>query len=105
MNTIFGLGGYLVLIIGSVWAIQILFYEDPYSSIYKTFVRLVSSLILLTCFCSIGYFYFLKCIIFLFPAKSINVGKRSVPETGVADSVPLLIPGPAIMRGTLTPPS
>ena len=60
LNTIFGLGGYLVLIIGSVWAIQILFYDDPYSSIYKTFVRLVSSLILLTCFCSIGYFYFLS---------------------------------------------
>ena len=60
LNTIFGLGGYLVLIIGSVWAIQILFYEDPYSSIYKTFVRLVSSLLLLTCFCSIGYFYFLS---------------------------------------------
>ena len=60
LNTIFGLGGYLVLIIGSVWAIQILFYDDPYSSIYKTFVRLVSSLLLLTCFCSIGYFYFLS---------------------------------------------
>ena len=60
LNTIFGLGGYLVLIIGSVWAIQILFYDDPYSSIYKTFVRLVSSSLLLLCFCSIGYFYFLS---------------------------------------------
>ncbi len=60
LNTIFGLGGYLVLIIGSVWAIQILFYDDPYSSIYKTFVRLVSSSLLLICFCSIGYFYFLS---------------------------------------------
>jgi len=60
LNTIFGLGGYLVLIIGSVWAIQILFYDDPYSSVYKTFVRLVSSLLLLICFCSIGYFYFLS---------------------------------------------
>ena len=55
LYTIFGLGGYLVLIIGTVWAIQILFYDDPYSSTYKTFVRLVSSLLLLTCFCSIGY--------------------------------------------------
>ncbi len=60
LYTIFGLGGFLVLIIGSVWAIQILFYVDPYSSIYKTFVRLISSLLLLTCFCSIGYFYFLN---------------------------------------------
>ena len=59
LYTIFGFGGYLVLLIGSVWAIQTLFLEDPYSSLIKSLVRLISSIILLVCFCSIGYFYFL----------------------------------------------
>ena len=59
LYTIFGFGGYLVLIIGSVWAIQTLFFEDPYSSLNKSLVRLMSSILLLVCFCSIGYFYFL----------------------------------------------
>ena len=59
LNTIFGFGGYLVLLIGSVWAIQTLFFEDPYSSLNKSLVRLLSSILLLICFCSIGYFYFL----------------------------------------------
>ena len=59
LNTIFGFGGYLVLLIGSVWAIQTLFFEDPYSSLNKSLVRLLSSILLLVCFCSIGYFYFL----------------------------------------------
>ena len=59
LNTIFGFGGFLVLLIGSVWAIQTLFFEDPYSSLNKSLVRLLSSILLLVCFCSIGYFYFL----------------------------------------------
>ena len=59
LYTIFGFGGYLVLLVGSIWAIQTLFFEDPYSSLNKTLVRLVSSVLLLVCFCSIGYFYFL----------------------------------------------
>ena len=41
----------------------------------------------------------------LFPAKSIMVGKRSDPETGIADSEPFLIPGPAMTNGIRTPPS
>ena len=59
LYTIFGFGGYLVLLVGSIWAIQTLFFEDPYSSLNKTLVRLISSVLLLVCFCSIGYFYFL----------------------------------------------
>ena len=59
LYTIFGFGGYLVLLVRSIWAIQTLFFEDPYSSLNKTLVRLVSSVLLLVCFCSIGYFYFL----------------------------------------------
>ena len=43
--------------------------------------------------------------IFLLPARSINVGKISDPETGVEDSDPFLIPGPATISGTLIPPS
>ena len=59
LYTIFGFGGYLVLLVGSIWAIQTLFFEDPYSSLNKSLVRLLSSILLLVCFCSIGYFYFL----------------------------------------------
>jgi len=58
--TLIGFGSYLVLLIGTVWATQILFYEDKYSSNIKSFLRLFSSIFLLICFCSIGYFYFLE---------------------------------------------
>ena len=58
--TLIGFGSYLVLIIGSVWATQILFIEDKYSSNIKTLLRLLSSTFLLICFCSLGYFYFLE---------------------------------------------
>ena len=58
--TLIGFGSYLVLIIGSVWATQILFIEDKYSSNIKTLLRLISSTFLLICFCSLGYFYFLE---------------------------------------------
>jgi S-DNA-T family DNA segregation ATPase FtsK/SpoIIIE len=56
--TIIGYGAYLILLIGCVWAIQILFYEDPYNSRNKVLVRTGSSIFLLTCGCSIGDFYF-----------------------------------------------
>ena len=82
LYTIFGLGGYLVLIIGTVWAIQILFYDDPYSSTYKTFVRLVSSLLLLTCFCSIGYFYFLDNFGGAIGEEVINVLSSRIGDIG-----------------------
>ena len=55
--TLVGLGGYAILLIGCVWSIQTLFYEDPYSSITKTLVRIVSSLFFIICFCSIGDLY------------------------------------------------
>ena len=58
--TLFGYGSYLCLLIGSVWAIQTLFYEDKYPSNIKTAIRFFSSLFLLICFCSVGYFYFLE---------------------------------------------
>ena len=58
--TLFGYGSYLFLLIGSVWAIQTLFYEDKYPSNIKTAIRFFSSLFLLICFCSVGYFYFLE---------------------------------------------
>ena len=58
--TLFGYGSYLCLLIGSVWAIQTLFYEDKYPSNIKTAIRLFSSIFLLICFCSVGYFYFLE---------------------------------------------
>ena len=58
LYTLIGYGGYLVLLIGCVWAIQILFYEDPYKSINKSIVRLASSIFLLICFSSIGDLYF-----------------------------------------------
>ena len=58
--TLFGYGSYLFLLIGSVWAIQTLFYEDKYPSNIKTAIRFFSSIFLLVCFCSVGYFYFLE---------------------------------------------
>jgi S-DNA-T family DNA segregation ATPase FtsK/SpoIIIE len=58
--TLFGYGSYLFLLIGSVWAIQTLFYEDKYPSNIKTAIRFFSSIFFLICFCSVGYFYFLE---------------------------------------------
>ena len=58
LHTLIGYGGYLVLLIGCVCAIQILFHADPYKSINKTLVRLASSIFLLICFSSIGDLYF-----------------------------------------------
>ena len=55
--TLVGFGGYAILLIGCVWSIQTLFYEDPYSSITKTLVRIVSSVFFIICFCSIGDLY------------------------------------------------
>ena len=55
--TLVGFGGYVILLIGCVWSIQTLFYDDPYSSITKTLVRIVSSLFFIICFCSIGDLY------------------------------------------------
>ena len=54
---IVGYGGYVILLIGCVWSIQTLFYEDPYSSLTKILVRIVSSLFFIICFCSIGDLY------------------------------------------------
>ena len=56
--TIFGLGSYLILAVGVIWALQIIFFKDPYNSKIKVIIRLVSSLILLICFCSILEYYF-----------------------------------------------
>ena len=57
--TIFGLGSYLILTIGVVWALQTIFFNDPYNSKIKITVRIVSSVILLISFCSILEYYFL----------------------------------------------
>ena len=58
--TIFGLGSYLILAVGVIWALQTIFYRDPYNSKVKIAVRIVSSVILLISFCSILEYYFLK---------------------------------------------
>ena len=57
LYTLIGYGGYLVLLIGCVWSIQILFYEDPYNSAIKVLVRIASSIFFVICFCSIGDLY------------------------------------------------
>ena len=56
--TLIGMGSYLVLLIGSVWALQTLFFKDPYNSQIKIAVRFISSIILLISFCSIAEYYF-----------------------------------------------
>ena len=57
--TIFGLGSYLILAVGVIWALQTIFFRDPYNSKVKIAVRVVSSVILLISFCSILEYYFL----------------------------------------------
>ena len=57
LYTLIGYGGYIVLLIGCVWSIQILFYEDPYNSLIKVLVRIASSIFFVICFCSIGDLY------------------------------------------------
>ena len=58
--TIFGSGSYLILIVGVNWALQTIFFRDPYNSKVKIAVRIVSSVILLISFCSILEYYFLE---------------------------------------------
>lgn len=58
--TIFGLGSYLILAIGVIWALQTIFFNDPYNSKIKITVRVISSIILLISFCSILEYYFLN---------------------------------------------
>ena len=57
MFTLIGFGSYLVLLIGSVWAIQSLFIDDKYNSALKVLVRLASSFFLILSFCAVGAFY------------------------------------------------
>ena len=57
MFTLIGFGSYLVLLIGSVWAIQSLFIDDKYNSALKVLVRLASSFFIILSFCSVGAFY------------------------------------------------
>ena len=58
--TIIGMGSYLILLIGCVWALQTIFFQDLYNSKIKIFVRFISSLILLISFCSILEYYFVN---------------------------------------------
>ncbi len=57
MFTLIGFGSYLVLLIGSVWAIQSLFIDDKYNSALKVLVRLASSFFIILSFCAVGTFY------------------------------------------------
>ena len=56
--TIFGQGSYLVLSIGFIWALQTIFFKDPYASKIKVVIRVISSVILLISFCSVLEYYF-----------------------------------------------
>ena len=58
LYTLIGYGGYALLLIGCIWSIQILFYEDPKNSLVKVIVRLASSIFFIICFGSIGELYF-----------------------------------------------
>ena len=58
LYTLIGYGGYALLLIGCIWSIQILFYEDPNNSFVKVIVRLASSIFFIICFGSIGELYF-----------------------------------------------
>ena len=56
--TLIGLGSFLVLHIGCVWALQTIFFRDQYGSNIKTIVRFFSSFILLISFCAVLEYYF-----------------------------------------------
>jgi S-DNA-T family DNA segregation ATPase FtsK/SpoIIIE len=56
--TLIGLGSFLLLVIGCVWALQTIFFKDIYASKTKTIVRLLSSFILLVSFCAVLEYYF-----------------------------------------------
>ena len=58
--TLIGMGSYLILLIGCVWALQTIFFQDLYNSKIKIIVRFISSLILLISFCSILEYYFVN---------------------------------------------
>ena len=60
MFTLIGFGSYLVLLIGSVWAIQSLFIDDKYNSALKVLVRLASSFFIILSFCAVGAFYVME---------------------------------------------
>ena len=56
--TIFGLGSYLVLSVGFIWALQTIFFKDPYNSKIKITIRALSTVILVISFCSVLEYYF-----------------------------------------------
>jgi S-DNA-T family DNA segregation ATPase FtsK/SpoIIIE len=58
--TLIGMGSYLILLIGCVWALQTIFFQDLYNSKIKIIVRFISSLLLLISFCSILEYYFIN---------------------------------------------
>tara|TARA_B100001093_G_scaffold172266_1_gene165100 strand:- start:4613 stop:5050 length:438 start_codon:yes stop_codon:yes gene_type:complete len=58
--TLIGMGSYLILLIGCVWALQTIFFQDLYNSKIKIIVRFLSSFILLISFCSILEYYFIN---------------------------------------------
>jgi len=55
--TLIGFGSYLSLLISSTWCIQVLFFNNSNISKLDNLLRLLSSILLLICFCSIGHFY------------------------------------------------
>ena len=57
MFTLIGYGSYLLLLIGTVWAVQSLLIDEKYNSSLKVIVRLLSSVFLILCFCSVTEFY------------------------------------------------
>ena len=58
--TLIGMGSYLILLIGCVWSLQTIFFQDLYNSKIKIIVRFLSSFILLISFCSILEYYFIN---------------------------------------------
>ena len=58
--TIFGLGSYLVLSVGFIWALQSIFFKDPYNSKIKITIRALSTVILVISFCSVLEYYFIN---------------------------------------------
>ena len=80
--TLIGFGGYLLLLVGSIWAVQTLLVDDKYKTSLKTVVRFLSSIFLILSFCAIGEFYFSDSFGGLIGAYLFNYLSSSIGNVG-----------------------
>ena len=80
--TLIGFGGYLLLLVGAVWAVQSLLVDDKYQTSLKLIVRFVSSTFLILAFCAIGEFYLFDGFGGLIGSYSLNYLSSTIGYVG-----------------------